>query len=82
MNFTRHPSPATASDWIATNRRAIYRDIKRLGLEGAADYQMMLIGDRHAIGEYRWDSISREDMLVALELEWTARIKITLKTRK
>jgi hypothetical protein len=58
---------ATAHDWIATDKNACKEDVKRLGLDGAADYQMGLIIDRSAAGDTRWDDITEEEMKEALE---------------
>ena len=57
---------ASASDWIDTDTYACRRDIKRLGLDAAADYQMSLIIDREASGDDRWGGITVDDMRSAL----------------
>jgi len=55
-----------AQEWINTDKQACIADLKRLGLDGAADYQMGLIVDRSAVGDDRWDGITEEEMRDAL----------------
>ena len=55
-----------ANEWIATDRAAVEKDIARLGIDGAARYQMDLIEDRMASGDARWADISEDDMRAAL----------------
>ena len=56
-----------AQEWINTDKQACIADLKRLGLDGAADYQMGMIVDRSAAGDTRWDEITEEEMREALE---------------
>lgn len=56
-----------AQEWIRTDENACRNDLKRLGLDGATDYQMSLIIDRSAAGDTRWDEITEEEMREALE---------------
>lgn len=56
-----------AQEWIGTDENACRKDVERLGLEGATDYQMSLIIDRSAAGDTRWDEITQEQMRAALE---------------
>lgn len=58
---------ATAQDWVDTDKYAVKKDIARLGVEAAAEYQMDLIIDRAASGDDRWDGITIEDMTETLE---------------
>ena len=55
-----------AQEWISTDKPACIADVTRLGLDGAADYQMGLIVDRSAAGDDRWDDITEEEMRDAL----------------
>lgn len=55
-----------AQEWINTDKSSCLGDVVRLGLDGATDYQMQLIADRSAAGDKRWDSITAEQMIVAL----------------
>jgi hypothetical protein len=57
---------ASAIDWIATDRKSCIADVKRLGLDGATEYQMDLIADRATMGDDRWEGITEEDMRKAL----------------
>lgn len=57
---------ATAQNWIDTDKNACRADVKRLGLDGATEYQMELIADRAASGDKRWEGITAEDMRAAL----------------
>lgn len=60
----------TASDWINTDRASVVKDIERLGVDGAAEYQMDLIEQATERGDGRWNGITLEDMVEALvELE-------------
>ena len=56
-----------AQEWIRTDENACRKDVERLGLDGATDYQMSLIIDRSAAGDTRWDDIEEEQMRAALE---------------
>lgn len=55
-----------AYDWVNTDAAACRKDVERLGLEGAVEYQLDLIEDRKATGDDRWDSITDEQMREAL----------------
>lgn len=57
----------TATEWIATDQKSVMDDIARLGIEGAANYQMDLIRDRQSCGDHRWDGITAAEMREALE---------------
>lgn len=56
-----------ASEWIQTDLNAVTKDITRLGLDGAVEYQMDLINDRKASGDDRWDCITAEEMRAELK---------------
>lgn len=55
-----------AKEWIATDRRAVEKDVARLGIDGAAAYQIDLINDRLASGDKRWEGVSEDEMREAL----------------
>lgn len=57
----------TANEWVRTDAAACRADVARLGLSEAADYQMSLIVERQAAGDTRWDGVTEEDMVEALE---------------
>ena len=67
MNVTLNSNMNAAQEWIRTDEAACKSDVKRLGLDGATDYQMSLIVDRSAAGDTRWDGITDEQMRAALE---------------
>ena len=60
MNTTK------AEEWIRTEEQAVRRDVARLGLEAAVEYEMDLIADREAMGDTRWTGITHEEMRAAL----------------
>lgn len=67
VTVERHDKMNAAQEWINTDNNACLADVKRLGLDGATDYQMNLIIDRSASGDTRWDEITEKEMKAALE---------------
>lgn len=55
-----------ADEWIRTDPEGVRRDVIRLGLEDALEYQFWLIADRQASGDRRWDDITEAQMRAAL----------------
>jgi hypothetical protein len=68
----------TAESWISTDTESVKKDVARLGLDGATEYQMGLIADRSAVGDKRWDSVTEQEMREALKAfefsEYTVRL--------
>ena len=68
----------TAESWISTDTESVKKDVARLGLDGAVEYQMGLIADRSASGDKRWDAVTEQEMRDALKAfdfsEYTVRV--------
>lgn len=56
-----------ANEWIRSDPTAVIADIKRLGLDGAVEYQMELIADCVAAGDDRWAGITADAMRAAMD---------------
>lgn len=56
----------TAMEWTRTDPEACRDDVKRLGLEGAAQYNYDLAQERIDSGDDRWQGVTVEAMREAL----------------
>jgi len=66
---------AAAQEWIDTDPQSIDGDIARLGIDGAAVYEMDLISDCGSSGDDRWGAITLEAMAEALTERLVGRVR-------
>ena len=59
--MTNETLTTAAEGWIATDSEAVRQDVRRLGLEGAADYQLELARESAERGDARWAPLCEAD---------------------
>lgn len=57
---------AAARDWIKRDLQAARQDVKHLGLNGAAEWQMVRIEQARKSEDHAWNSVTLNDMRLAL----------------